>query len=99
MSGDERRTMFEARQTGRSGGPVMSADFSKLMAALAEGLEAHADRDGLTGVRRAVFLARGGHGPGTACPSEPPPDPRDRHVAWCEWPDETCICGADHDRG
>lgn len=73
-----------------------SAAFGPLLAHLAAGLEAHADRDGLTGVRRAVFLANGGHVHGSPCPSEPPPDPRDRHYAWCEWPDDDCVCGADH---
>lgn len=47
---------------------------------LAENLEAHADRDGLSPVARAVFLSRGGHAPGTVCPSEPPAAP-DR--SWC----------------
>jgi hypothetical protein len=66
------------------------ADFSKLLAHLAENLEAHADRDGLTGVRRAVFLDRGWHAPGERCPTEPPSEPA--HVTWCEWPDDECVC-------
>lgn len=69
----------------------MSADFSRLTAALAEALAGHADRDGLTGVRRAVFFARGGHAPGTVCPNELPADP---HAYWCTWPDDECNCGA-----
>lgn len=67
------------------------ADFSKLVEALAEGLTAHADRDGLAGVRRAVFLSRGGHAPGTACLTGPPADP---HEYWCAAPDDECTCGA-----
>lgn len=59
----------------------MSADFSKLLAHLAANLEAHADRDGLSPVRRAVFLSRGGHAPGEVCPSEPPSTAGER--AWC----------------
>lgn len=70
----------------------MSADFSKLLAHLDEGLRRHADADGLTGVRRAVFLDRGGHAPGTVCPSEPAADP-DPHAYWCAWPDDECNCG------
>lgn len=69
----------------------MSADFSRLLKHLAEGLEAHADRDGLAGVRWAVFLARGDHAPGEACPSETPPDP---HQYWWAWPDDECNCTA-----
>lgn len=71
----------------------MGADFSRLMAHLGEQLEAHADRDGLTGVARAVFLARGGHAPGTACPTAPPDDP---HIYWCEYPDDECSCPPGH---
>lgn len=70
----------------------MSADFSKVLAHLAGGLEVHADRDGLTGVRRAVFLARGGHAPGHPCRSEEPPV-EDSHAYWCGAPDESCSCG------
>jgi len=58
----------------------MGFDASKLMAHLAANLEAHADRDGLSEVARAVFLARGGHAPGTVCPSEPP-----RCSSWRCW--------------
>ncbi len=68
----------------------MSADFSKLLKLIAESTEAHADLDGLTGVRRAVFLARGGHAPGDHCPSEKPTDP---HEYWCASPDDECNCG------
>lgn len=57
---------------------------------LAQGLETHADRDGLQGAARAVFLARGGHAPGTVCPTEPPRE--SEHVTWCEWPDDECHC-------
>ena len=68
----------------------MSADFSRLLALLGENNVAHADRDGLTGVHRAVFLDRGGHAPGDVCPSETAePDP---HEYWCAWPDDECDC-------
>jgi hypothetical protein len=69
----------------------MSADFSRLFQCIAESTEAHADRDGLTGVRRAVFLARGGHAPGDVCPTEAPADP---HEYWCASPDDDCNCPA-----
>ena len=49
----------------------MSADFSQAMQAIAGGIVAHADRDGLKGVARAVFIDRGGHAPGEVCPSVP----------------------------
>lgn len=67
----------------------MSADFSKASAALAAGMVEHADRDGLTGVARAVFMDRGGHAPGEVCPTvkaEPV------HEYWCQWPDDECVC-------
>lgn len=67
----------------------MSADFSRLLAAIGEGIRAHADRDGLIGVGRAVFLDRGGHAPGEPCPTEKPRDP---HEYWCGWPDDECDC-------
>lgn len=67
----------------------MSADFSKLLEHLGYELEKHADRDGLIGVHRAVFLARGGHAPGDVCPSEQPSDP---HAYWRSWPDGECNC-------
>jgi hypothetical protein len=84
--------------TATPAGPqeCQGADFSKLLAALDEGLVAHADRDGLTGVMRAVFMSRGGHAPGTVCPSEGPPDPV--HASWCDWLlGEDCDCGAEQD--
>ncbi len=59
----------------------MNADFSKIAAHLAANLEAHADRDGLTGVRRAIFLDRGRHAPGDVCPSEQPSPAGE--AAWC----------------
>lgn len=70
----------------------MSADFSRVLAHLDAGIQAHADRDGLTGVQRAVFLARGGHAPGTACPTEPTSEP-DPHQYWCATPYDECNCG------
>jgi len=69
----------------------MAADFSRAAAALGDGLVEHADRDGLTAVRRAVFMDRGGHAPGEVCPSAPPADP---HEYWCRWPEEECACPA-----
>lgn len=69
----------------------MGADFSRLLAHLAQRLDQHADADGLTGVRRAVFLSRGGHAPGEVCPTEPKRDP---HEYWCQWPDDECDCSA-----
>jgi hypothetical protein len=71
----------------------MSADFSRLLAAVADGNLAHADRDGLTGVRRAVFLARGSHAPGDFCPSECGPQ-ADLHEYWCASPEDECNCPA-----
>jgi hypothetical protein len=65
------------------------ADFSRVAAHLEAGLKQHADRDGLTGVRRAVFLARGGHAPGEVCPTAPKRDP---HEYWCPWPEHDCVC-------
>lgn len=65
----------------------MSADFSRAAAALGQALHEHADRDGLTGVRRAVFLDRGRHAVGEQCPTESPSDP---HLYWCRWPEDKC---------
>lgn len=67
----------------------MSADFSRVFAHLEQGLHEHADRDGLKGVARAVFIDRGGHAPGETCPSAPPPDP---HFYMCQHPDDECSC-------
>ena len=67
----------------------MSADFSTLLAHLNDELIAHADRDKLEGVWRTVFLARGGHAPGTICPTESTPE---AHRYYCEWPDDECVC-------
>jgi hypothetical protein len=66
--------------------------WAPLLRHLGEQLEAHADRDGMTGVRRAVFLDRGGHAPGDPCPSELVQEP-DPHAYWCASPDEPCRCG------
>lgn len=76
----------------------MGFDGSKLMQHMADNLEQHADRDGLTGVMRAVFLARGGHAPGTACPTA---EPDEFHHQACAWfMDEDCDfgCAAEHPR-
>ncbi len=68
----------------------MSADFSKILAHLGANLEGHARRDGLSPVRAAVFLARGGHAPGEICPSEPTPTVP--HHYECQWPNNECTC-------
>lgn len=77
----------------------MSADFSKLLAHLAENLEEHARRDGLSPLRTAIFLSRGGHAPGERCPSEGSPDPV--HASYCSWllGDYGCDCGAAQPEG
>lgn len=67
----------------------MSADFSRVFAHLDRGLREHADRDGLTGVKRAVFMDRGGHAPGETCPTA---RPTDAHDYWCQFPDHECAC-------
>lgn len=67
----------------------MSADFSKVFAHLADDLQEHADRDGLRGVERAVFIDRGGHAPSEDCPTSEPPDP---HHYTCQHPDAECSC-------
>lgn len=61
----------------------------RLLAHFAAELEAHADRDGLTALGRAVFLARGGHAPGERCPTAPPPP---AHHYWCRFPEDECCC-------
>lgn len=69
------------------------ADFSKLVQHLGDNLVAHAKRDGLGPVATAVFLSRGGHAPGTACPTEGPPAPV--HASSCSWLlGNDCDCGA-----
>ncbi len=72
-----------------------STGFNRLLDHLAENLEAHADRDGLTGPARAVFLARGGHAPGTQCPTAPPLVVHDMRCDWLYSDDGNCVCGAD----
>lgn len=67
----------------------MSADFGQAAAHLATGLRAHAERDGLTGVRLAVFIDRGGHAVGEVCPTAPP---EDLHLYWCQFPETECVC-------
>ncbi len=48
----------------------------------------------LTGLRRDLFLMRGGHAPGEACPSYVPPE-SDPHQYWCGSPDGPCGCGVE----
>lgn len=70
------------------------ADFSKLMKHLGDNLEEHVRRDGMSPVRAAVFLSRGGHAPGEVCPTGPPPEAL--HASYCSWLlDDDCDCGAD----
>jgi hypothetical protein len=70
------------------------ADFSRVAAALAEGIEEHIRRDRMIPIRAALFRARGGHAPGERCPSEPDPEPI--HAMGCDLmvDGETCTCGA-----
>lgn len=68
----------------------MNADFSRVATHLAQGLREHADRDGLTGVPRAVFMDRGGHFAGDVCPSQQLKG--SRHEYWCQFPDDECVC-------
>jgi hypothetical protein len=85
-------TLTEVSEPGAGHCPGgCDSGLNRLMQVFADTLEKHADEDGLTGVERAVFLARGGHAPGTRCPNEPPPEPM--HNTWCEWPDDECHCG------
>lgn len=67
------------------------AGFTALWQHLVDGLEAHADRDGLTGLKRTLFMARGDHPPGVACPTAPAGFPPP-HRPWCTWPDDECEC-------
>lgn len=68
------------------------ADFTAAFQAMAQAIVDHADADGLTGLQRAVFLARGGHAPGERCPrwTEEPV----KHEYWCRYPEDECICPA-----
>ncbi len=70
----------------------MSADFSRLAAHLNGNLREHVERDRMSPVRAAVFLARGGHAPGEVCPSQVPAV-EDPHAYWCAAPFEACRCG------
>jgi hypothetical protein len=85
---DEALRVLHEREPARE---CAGADFSRLMKHIAESTVAHADRDRLVGVRRSVFLARGGHAPGDVCPTEKPADP---HEYWCASPDDECNCPA-----
>lgn len=67
----------------------MSADFSRVATHLADGVIEHADRDRLTGVLRAVFIDRGGHAPGEACPTA-----TQRDAYWDPHWDECSFCAA-----
>ena len=76
----------------------MSADFTRVLKALGEANRKHAEEEwpgeGLNAVRRAVYLARGGHAPGERCRLEhrsaPLPDNPEFDVDMCicgeEWP-------------
>lgn len=69
----------------------MSADFSRAAAVLGQGLVEHADADELRGVKRAVFMDRGGHAPGETCPTSLWPVGGQHHYE-CRWPDDECTC-------
>jgi len=74
------------------------ADFSKLLQHLGENLEEHVRRDGMSPVRAAIFLSRGGHAPGEHCPSAGPAEPA--HASYCSWLlGEDCDCGAEQGEG
>lgn len=60
----------------------MRPDLARLLNHIGDSNEAHADRDGLTGLERAVFLARGGHAPGQGCPTA---EPIELHHQGCAW--------------
>lgn len=68
------------------------ADFSKVLQHLGDSLEEHVRRDGMSRVRAAIFLSRGGHAPGERCPSEGPATPV--HASTCSW-----LLGEECDRG
>lgn len=96
MLADSRRWCWQPRQRCAVIVPqgCQGADFSKLLAHLDANLREHAERDGLSPVRTAVFLARGGHAPGEHCPSEGPPPPA--HASYCSWLlGDDCDCGAE----
>jgi hypothetical protein len=75
-------------------GECQGADFSRVAATLAEGIEEHIRRDGLAPLKAALFRARGGHAPGDICPSEPHPEPV--HDQSCDllYDGDECTCGA-----
>lgn len=81
--------------TNREQPTCQGADFSRVAAALAEGIEEHIRRDGLIPLKAALFRARGGHAPGDVCPSEGPPKPI--HAMGCDLmvDGEMCTCGAE----
>lgn len=70
------------------------ADFSRVAAALAQGIEDHIRRDNLPPLKAALFRARGGHAPGDICPTAAPAEPI--HAMGCDLmaDGETCTCGA-----
>ena len=90
------RETFRARVN--SDRKCQGADFSAVAAHLGRSLIEHADRDGLNGVLRAVFLDRGGHAPGEACPTEP--QRRPVHAMTCDvfTASDRCTCGAGDDQ-
>ena len=67
------------------------AQHVKLLEQIAESNSAHADRDGLTGLKRTLFLQRGGHAPGDRCPTAPTGFPPAHHIE-CRWPEDECEC-------
>lgn len=69
------------------------ANLWQLVDHIGDSIERHAYRDGLTGLERAVFIARGGHAVGTRCPHEPPLELHEQHCAVNFHDDEGCDCG------
>ena len=82
----------EAYEAGR--GECQGADFSKVAAVLAAGVEEHIRRDGLSSLKAALFRSRGGHAPGEVCPSDPNPEPIHDQSCGLLYDGDECTCGA-----
>lgn len=83
--------VFRATRDRTPPATCQGADFSRALEHLGDNLQAHAERDypGMP-LLQAVYVARGGHAPGSRCPSAPDAEPE--HVLECEWPDDECAC-------
>lgn len=69
----------------------MTADFSRLIKHLDDGLREHAEQEWPDSpVLRAVFLSRGGHAPGASCAIDGPWKPPE-HVYYCLYPEDECL--------